>query len=218
MKFRIAKVSDYKQIAELHYNVRERYSRGFFSKMGKLFLNQYYKIILNDPNEVVLCAVDERGILCGFTSGTINVEEQFTNLRKNSFSLLIASIPSIILNPKLIFEIWERYQFSKGKSKEKFVTASGARGEFWVWGSNNKQSIWSPILNEKQLQILYVLGVKNYGIEVDVENDKILLFSKKHGADEVERVISDEGKERVLLNYDIKNRYIFKRNKNKRKL
>ena len=130
MKFRIAKVSDYKEIAELHYNVRDRYSRGFFSKMGKLFLNQYYKIILNDPNEVVLCAVDNSGDICGFTSGTLNVEDQFANLRKNSFYLLIASIPSVILNPKLILEIWERYKFSKGKSKEKFVTASGARGEF----------------------------------------------------------------------------------------
>jgi hypothetical protein len=218
MKFRIAKVSDYKKIAELHYNVRDRYSRGFFSKMGKSFLRQYYKVILNDPNEVVLCAVNDSGLLCGFTSGTINVEEQFKNLRKNSFLLLIASIPSVLINPKLILEIWKRYQFSKGKSKEKFVTASGARGEFWVWDSNNKQSMWSTILNEKQLQILYVLGVKNYGIEVDVENDKILLFSKKHGADEVDKVISDEGRERVLLNYDIKNRYILKRRKNIQKL
>ena len=131
---------------------------------------------------------------------------------------MIASIPSVILNPKLILEIWERYKFSKGKSKKKFVTESGARGEFWVWRSDNKHSIWSPILNEKQLQILYVLGVKNYGIEVDVENDKILSFSKKHGADEVDMIISDGGRQRVLLNYEIKNRYILKRNKNKRKL
>jgi hypothetical protein len=213
MKFRIAKVSDYKEIATLHYKVRDKYSRGFFQKMRKSFLKQYYKVLLNDPNEVVLCAVDENGLLCGFTSGTLDAEEQFKNLRKNMFSLAIASVPSLLLNPEMIIESWKRYKSTSGKNDKKFLTATGARGEFWVWDSENKQSMGATVLNDKQLQLMYILGIQNYGIEVDAENDKILLFSKIHGACEVERMILDDGRERVLLNYDIKNRYIFKRKK-----
>ena len=128
MNFRIAKVSDYKRIAELHYKVRKKYKRGFFAKMGMPFLCQYYKIILNDPHELVLCAVAKDGAIHGFTSGTMNVEAQFKTLRRHSIKLIIASLPTILSNPKIIFDILERYRFSLGSSKEKYVTREGARG------------------------------------------------------------------------------------------
>ena len=58
---------------------------------------------------------------------------------------------------------------------------------FGVWDLDDDGSIWSTVLNEKHLQVLHILGVENYGIEVDEENSKILEFSKKHGAVETQR-------------------------------
>lgn len=38
MAYRFASKSDVKRIAELHYNVRNKYEVGFFSKTDKIFL------------------------------------------------------------------------------------------------------------------------------------------------------------------------------------
>ena len=207
MHFRLAKLSDVNEIAALHYKVRETYLVGFFSKMRKSFLKGYYKIILNDPNEVILCAVDDIDVICGFASASLNVEKQFQNLRKHKFSLAIAAIPSFLLNPKLLSEIWKRYNSTSGKSKEKFVSASGARGEYWVWNPQNKESIWATFLNNKHLEILYVLGVHFLNFEVDLINDKVYNFSIANGAIEVDRIVLDDGRNRVLMSYDLKKKF-----------
>jgi len=203
MRFRLAKLSDINEIVTLHYNVRDTYSVGFFSQMKKSFLKQYYKILLNDPNEVILCAVDDSDIICGFVSANLDVEEQFSNLRKHKISLAIAAVPSFLLNPRLIVEVWKRYQSTDKKSKKKFVTATGARGEYWVWNPENKESIWSTFLNNKHLEILYVLGVNNLSFEVDSVNNKVLVFSKMNGAVEVDKITLEDGRERILMNYDL---------------
>ncbi|MFR7825042.1 MAG: hypothetical protein ACLU30_18970 [Odoribacter splanchnicus] len=52
-KLRLAKPSDAKEIANLHYSIREQGAPGIFAMMGKPF-ERYYKIVLNDPNEVVI--------------------------------------------------------------------------------------------------------------------------------------------------------------------
>lgn len=56
IRFRLAKPSDAKQIADCHWHVRDRYSTGIFLSLGKVFLTTFYKITLNDPYEMVVCA------------------------------------------------------------------------------------------------------------------------------------------------------------------
>ena len=56
MKYRLVKLCDLKEIVNIHYSIREIYPVGIFSQLGKPFLRQYYKIVLNDKNEVVVCA------------------------------------------------------------------------------------------------------------------------------------------------------------------
>ena len=50
MRIRLVKLSDANQIALIHYKARAKLSQGFFSRVSKTFLVQYYKVILNDPN------------------------------------------------------------------------------------------------------------------------------------------------------------------------
>ena len=59
VKFRLAKLSDAKQIANVHWRVRDRYHKGIFLSLGERFLRTYYRIILNDPYEVVVCAINK---------------------------------------------------------------------------------------------------------------------------------------------------------------
>ena len=47
--FRLAKPSDAKQIAYVHYHIRDKYDQGFFAQVNYAFLKQYYKVVLIDP-------------------------------------------------------------------------------------------------------------------------------------------------------------------------
>ena len=76
-KLRLAKPSDAKEIANLHYSIREQGAPGIFAMMGKPFLKKYYKIVLNDPNEVVICAENEKGQIVGFNSSTLDAKVLF---------------------------------------------------------------------------------------------------------------------------------------------
>ena len=84
IKFRLAKPSDAMQIAEVHYHVRDEYGEGFFAHVNKDFLKQYYKIILNDPYQIVVCAELDHKII-GFSSGSLDVSQEFKGFRKHKW-------------------------------------------------------------------------------------------------------------------------------------
>ena len=114
IKFRLAKPCDAKQIANCHWHVRDRYTKGIFLSLGKSFLITYYKIILNDPYEIVVCAEKDNGKIIGFSSATLDAEKQATNLRSHKFQLAFSATWAIICKPFLLKEVWNRYKALKG--------------------------------------------------------------------------------------------------------
>ena len=88
IRFRLAKPSDAKQIAYVHLHIRDKYDQGFFAQVNYSFLKQYYKVMLNDPNEVIVCAEDENGLIVGFSSGSLDASKQMKSMRDNKFSFL----------------------------------------------------------------------------------------------------------------------------------
>lgn len=46
-KLRLAKPSDAKEIANLHYSIREQEAPGIFAMMGKPFLKKFFYNLLN---------------------------------------------------------------------------------------------------------------------------------------------------------------------------
>ena len=112
IKFRIAKPSDAKQIANCHWHVRDRYSQGIFLSLGEGFLRTYYKIILDDPWEVVVCA-EKDGRIVGFSSATLDGRYQADNLSKHKIRLGVAAAKAIIAHPGLFKEVWLRYKSLK---------------------------------------------------------------------------------------------------------
>ena len=207
MIFRIAKLSDLKQIVNLHYKVRDTYSVGYFSQMGKMFIKEYYKIVLNDPYEVFVCAEDENGIIRGFCSATLDVKKQFERMRKYKFKFALMAIPSLICKPSLIKSTIERYRATKGNHDEKYIPKEGARIEYWTWDAECKDSESSVDLFNNLLLILYELGVNILHGEVDAVNKKVLKFHRINQAQILEKVTLSDGRERFLIDYNLSKRF-----------
>lgn len=203
MRYRIAKVSDYKALADIHYNIRSTYSVGIFAKLGKPFLRRYYKIILNDPNSVVVCAEDKNRIIHGFCSSTLDVEAQIINLRKRKIQLGLAAFNSVITKPTIIKHLLDRYNATKNLSDNKLISAQGARSEYWVWSAKSQNAESSVEMYFAQLNILKSLGVKELFGEVDIENKRILKFQLANGNEIVDQLSLPDGRSRVLLRLDL---------------
>lgn len=203
MKYRLAKSVDCNSIVELHYAIRETYSVGIFAQLGKSFLKQYYKIILNDPHSVVVCAEDEQGILQGFCSATLDVAAQMTNIRRHKISLGFSAIASIIGKPSLTKHLFDRYKIIKNESNTKIISTEGARSEYWVWRSTNQDSVSSVEMYFASFNILKSLGVKEIFGEVDKINKKILRFQQANGFKIIDQIILPDGRERVILKMDL---------------
>jgi hypothetical protein len=206
MKYRLAKPCDVREIVDIHYAVRETYPVGVFAKLGKNFLRQYYKIILSDKNQVVVCAEDENGKIQGFCSATLDVEQQFAHILRNKWYLGLAAIDSIFLKPSLFKSLISRYKSVTHDFGEKFIVTKGARGEYWAWSSANKDPISSMELHEVHLEIMKALGVRELYFEVDAINKKVFLFHKFNGAELIEKTILSDGRERAWMKYNLVDR------------
>lgn len=202
--FRIAKISDAKDIAKIHYSVRHKHPLGIFSQVGLSFLTKYYRIILNDPYEIIICAENENKELVGFNSGTLDAAHQMETLRKHKISLGLAAIKSIIAKPGLLKALIQRYKATDKDSKCQFVYKNGARGDFWAWKPGDKNSLDAVALSLKANAVFAALGVKEKYIEVDVDNKEVLAFHKAQKAIIEQTITLPDGRQRVLMKKNLK--------------
>ena len=209
IKFRLAKPSDAKQIAYVHYHIRDKYDQGFFAQVNYAFLKQYYKVVLNDPCEVVICAEDENQKIVGFSSGSLDSERQFKMMRKKKFCFVFPLLTSALAKPKLIKSALDRFNSTKGKSNQEFVTTKGSRLEYWGWLPGRNDSDQSVKMQDLLFYTMKLLGAEKLFFEVDKVNKRIFKFHKINGAEEVKTFIMPDGRERVKLVYDMNN-YNFK--------
>jgi hypothetical protein len=214
VRIRLAKPSDCKAIAALHFASREKLAKGFFSQVSKIFLVHYYKVALDDPNSVVVCAEESDGVICGFASGTLDAAKHFSNMGRHKIRFALALLPSIVMNPKIIWDAFSRYLSTQGKGSEKYVSVSGARTEFWVWDASNNKSIWAGVLNNSHLHLLLILGVKSVHFEVDADNDAVVRYSERNGAILVDRIELKDGRIRLIMQYDLVKKFARRSSKN----
>ena len=205
IKFRLAKPSDAKQIAYVHYHIRDKYDQGFFAQVNYAFLKQYYKVVLDDPCEVVVCAEDENHKIVGFSSGSLNSERQFSVMRRNKWKFLFPILTSALSNTKLIRSAYDRYKSTGNNSENEYVTTTGARIEYWGWLPGQNDSGKSVKMQELLFFIMKLLGAEKLFFEVDTINKKVLRFHKLNGAEEVRSFMMPDGRERVVLVYDMSN-------------
>lgn len=199
IRYRLAKPSDAKEIADLHWSVRERYKEGIFLSLGKSFLAAYYKLTLNDPWEVVVCAVNEDDRIIGFASTSLNIKHQFLELKRHRFRLGFFALRGIICHPSLAKGLWERYMSLGNKGNTSFVHTEGVRGEYWCWEKGDN-SLKSVELSHVKNNILYELGVKELLFEVDKSNSAVYKYHLKvNKAEPMEEIKLPDGRVRVLM-------------------
>lgn len=202
MKIRLAKPRDYKAIAEIHYFSRRALSTGFFASVPKAFLLAYYRILLDSEDFVALCVENEEKRICGFVTATLAAESHYKSLRQKKLLLGMSLLSGLILNPRLLLRAYKRYRSTQNLQAPQFVSLSGARGEFWVWDTRLPSSAWAVKLYQAHLKLLASIGVSRLGIEVDIENKRILKFHKKNGARFDRSVELPDGRERLFMFYD----------------
>lgn len=205
IKFRLAKPSDAKQIAFVHYHIRDKYDQGFFAQVNYAFLKQYYKVVLNDPCEVVVCAEDENQKIVGFSSGSLDSERQFKMMRKKKLWFVLPLLTSALSKPKLIKSALDRFKSTKGDSKNEYVSSKGARVEYWGWMPGRDDSDQSVVMQDILFYTMKLLGAEKLFFEVDKINKRIFKFHKINGAEEVKSFVMPDGRERVELVYDLNN-------------
>lgn len=205
IKFRLAKPSDAKEIANVHWHVRDRYTQGIFLSLGKRFLQAYYKIILDDPWEVIVCAVNEKNKIVGFSSTTMDASYQAKNLKKHKLYLGFSALGAIITKPSLLKEVWQRYKsLSNSKDVPSFVHTEGVRGEYWCW-LKTEDSLKSIELSKVKNEILYDLGIREMYFEVDKFNTAVYKFHLKiNKGIPIEEITLPDGRERVLMRKELK--------------
>lgn len=209
VRFRLAKPSDAKQIAYVHYHIRDKYDQGFFAQVNYSFLKQYYKVILNDPYEVVICAEDETRRIVGFSSGSLDSNRQFAMMRRKKFSFVLPLITSAIINPRLIKSAIDRFKSTKGNSANEYVTTQGARVEYWGWLPGREDSDRSVVMQDILFYTMRMFGVEKLFFEVDKVNKRVFKFHLINGAETLKSFVMPDGRERVELVYDLNN-YNFK--------
>lgn len=119
--FRLAKPSDAKQIAYVHYHIRDKYDKGFFANVNMRFLRQYYQVMLDDPNEIIVCAEDINGKIVGFSSGSLDSAKQMETMRQHKFSFVLPYLVSAMSNPSIIKGGIDRLRSTKGETNNKYV-------------------------------------------------------------------------------------------------
>lgn len=209
IKFRLAKPSDAKQIAYVHYHIRDKYDQGFFAQVNYSFLVQYYKVVLNDPCEVVVCAEDENKKIVGFSSGSLDSKRQFEQMRKKKFIFVWPLLTSAIAKPKLLKSALDRFKSTKEDSETEYVATEGPRVEYWGWLPGRDDSDQSVVMQDILFYIMKLLGTDKLYFEVDKINKRIFKFHKINGAEEIKSFVMPDGRERVELMYDMNN-YNFK--------
>lgn len=203
IRFRLAKPSDAKQIANCHWHVRDRYTTGIFLSLGESFLREYYKILLDDPYEVFICAETEKGKIVGFNNATLDVEKQTANLKRHKIRLGFAALKAVLLKPSLIPAILQRYRSLSSESEQQYISTKGARAEYWCWLKDEADSSRSVELNFAIKDLLYDLGVRTVYSEVDKSNKNVYKYFTKYykkGKIEIEKEVKlPDGRERVIL-------------------
>lgn len=201
MKFRVAKLNDYKTLALIHYKSGQHQQDGFMYQLGYSFLKIYYKILLSEKDSFILLAEDDLNIVHGFVSGTLDASKHIKNINKHKLVFALTLLSNIIQAPSLFGKVLKRYYFVKSKNgHDKFGVVEGARLEYWIWDTNSKSNL-SVLLLRSWLNMMKEMGVEEIHGEVDSKNIKSQTVHKLMGAFFYDKVVLSDGRKREFYKY-----------------
>jgi len=69
--------------------------------------------------------------------------------------------PSILKNPTIIADLLTRKNtLLNNRVKKKYIVEEGAGGEYWAWLPEDKSALYSGVLRQAWLNILFEFGCK----------------------------------------------------------
>jgi hypothetical protein len=203
MNLRLANRNDANQLAQLHELSSAKQPGGFMFRLGRAFLSQYYRALIDEGSCIILCATDASDKLIGFVAGSLDAKARLTALKRNRFRLLVASLPAFIRHPSLMREVYVRQNAgSADESEMGFVVQSGAHEEFWAWLPDHGSGAIE--LHLKWLSLMRLLGARTISGEVDKVNDVIVRAHRMLGARVIREFTTPDGRERLLIQYQLK--------------
>lgn len=203
MKYRLAKFCDAKSLANLHIECSKYQQGGFMHTLGTRFLSKYYEITIKNKYSVIIVVEDEKGVIVGFHSGTLEAEEHYNSLKENKFKFILPVFLTIIRKPTLIFEIYTRYKSISVDKNLNFGVKSGIRGEYWGWSPSKPNSVESVNLHRVWHLTLKQLGASYVRSEVDIVNDRIYRSIKVMGGFILQEITLHDGRKRAIVEYDL---------------
>jgi hypothetical protein len=203
IEYRFANKTDVIQLAQLHYCASRIQPSSFMFKLGENFLRKYYKHVLEEKNSIILCALDSKGNIIGFVSGSLNNDERIKNLSSKKTSLFFSAMFQFIKNPTLIKEIISRYYSNSADKGDGYIVKDGPHEDFWAWRIDYVSGNQSIQLHLKWLKILKLLGIKFVRGEVDKTNKLILKLHIILGAKIIKEYSTPDDRNRVIIEYDL---------------
>jgi hypothetical protein len=202
VRFRLAKCSDAKALARLHYVCSVIQPDGFMYKLGERFLAQYYRILLHNPMSLIVCAEAGTAGIIGMVSASVEASEELKALQEGRLRLLLSALPALIRQPKLIRCVRDRANsLSSNQVGKDFVVGSGARLAFWAWSPAHPSKGQTTKLLQTAMKLLRSLGVKTVRLEVDRVNRKVEVMHRLMGGKVIDEFITGDGRQRIVMEH-----------------
>lgn len=203
IRYRLAKSSDAHDLARVHFTCAADQRKSFFYQLGPGFLAAYYAVMLAEKHSIVLCAIDENGKLTGFASGSLEADEHAQVLRRHRLRLALACLPALARKPAILAGLISRQKLetADGNGNTGYIVLHGPREEYWAWLPEQRKAGGAIELHRKWLELARLMGAKQVRLEVDRENPQVEQLHLRLGARVVKRLVTPDGKERVILEY-----------------
>ena len=182
---RRAKTKDVNQIVQVH----EEAFRGFFlTTLGTNFLRVYYEACISHKDSIVLCAIDERGSICGFASGTTRSKGYYKKILLTNFLPFFLIIVNLILKrPKAIIRL------ILNLDKSRHPADIGDYAELLSIAINpeiNGNGVGNSLLNRFEKDVT-LSGGNKLALTTDYKNnERVINFYKKCGYQEFYKFVT----------------------------
>jgi len=202
MRIRLAKVKDAAALARVHHACSPELPESFMARLGPQFLRQYYRVLLQEKNSVVICAENSNQDVVGFISGSLDATEHMPELKRHRVSLVLGALPALLRHPSLLKGMLDR-QNSKSAdvADDSFVVLTGARWEFWACLPEARAGGKALELFRSWLTMMRGFGIGTIRFEVDDDNPKIVRLHRTLGARVLRKYTTPDGRSRLLMAY-----------------
>ncbi|MDJ0924665.1 MAG: GNAT family N-acetyltransferase [Acidimicrobiia bacterium] len=167
------------------------------TRLGGSFLEQYYGILLANPNHIFLVASDD-GKPVGFAAGFGDPSGFYALLRSRKWSVIRGLAPALIRRPSTLLAVGRNYLWARGRTSEPVGASAGELSSLAVHPGHQGQGVGARLVTAFLARALE-LGWSSVAVTTDeANNDGVRRFYDRLGF----RVTGDvKGRTRPMVEY-----------------